>query len=101
MQISEKERWWAALSYCFSPFIPAALLFIFDLDELPFLKSHIYQALVMGIIVIVLLPLVLVSTFGLGGVFWLIMPYWSLKAYHGEQVTIPWVSELVKEQGWV
>jgi hypothetical protein len=101
MQISEKERWWAALSYIFSPCVPAVLFFIFDLDEMPFLKSHIYQALAAGIIFALLLPLLLAATLGIGGLFWLIMPYWALKAYHGENIIIPWISTFVKEQGWV
>jgi hypothetical protein len=99
-KISEKERWWAALSYIFSPLLPAALLFILDLDDYPFLKQHIAQSLVMGAIFLLTMPLILASTLGIGGVFWLIMPYWAFKAYNSQNVTIPWVSAWVNSQGW-
>ena len=98
--ITEKERWWAALSYVFSPFLPAVLFYILDMDDYPFLKQHLFQALVVGILFLISMPVVLASTLCIGGLFWLVMPYWSLQAYNGRTVTIPWVSHWVAAQGW-
>jgi hypothetical protein len=99
-QISQKERWWAALSYVFSPVLPAVLLYILDLDEYPFLKEHLYQALVMGILFLLTMPLILPATLCLGGLFWLIMPFWALQAFNGQSITIPWVTDWIKSRGW-
>ena len=99
--ISEKERWWAALSYIFSPILPATLVFILDLNEYPFLKKHIYQSMAMGIIFVLTMPLILAATLCIGGLFWLIMPYWGMLAFNGHEIAIPWVSTWIKEQGFI
>ena len=98
--ISRQERWWSALVYFFSPFLPAVLFFILDLDEYPFLKSHIYQSLLAGILLALTLPLIIIASLGIGGLVWLILPYWAIKAYGGETITIPWISHYIEEQGW-
>ena len=98
--MNEKERWLTALSYFFSPIFPAVLLFIIDLDDNPFLKSHIYQALVMGVVFVLFLPFFMVVTLGVGGLFWLIMPYWAALAFNGQNFQIPFVSAWIKRQGW-
>ena len=95
---SEKDRWWAALSYVFSPILPIILLALFDLDDYPFLKEHIYQSLAVGILFLLSMPIILPSTLCIGSLFWLIMPYWCLQAYMGQSITIPWVTEWVKNQ---
>ena len=33
-------------------------------------------------------------------VMWLIGVYWGIKAYQGEHVNIPVITDLVKNQGW-
>jgi uncharacterized protein len=95
---SEKERWWAALSYVFSPILPAVLLAIFDLEDYPFLKQHIFQALAMGVLFLLTMPIILPSTLCIGGLFWLVMPYWCLQAYQGQTIVIPWITDWVKNQ---
>jgi uncharacterized membrane protein len=64
--------------------------------ERPFIKAHNAQALVMGIIYIVLTA----GTIGCGSIFWLVLLYWAYKAYQGEYIEIPVVTEFVKNQGW-
>ena len=98
--ISEKERWWAALSYVFSPILPAVLMFIFDMDEYPFIRKHIYQAMVLGVFFLLVMPIILPATLCVGGVFWLLLPFYALQAFNGQQISIPWVSTWVKQQGW-
>lgn len=98
--ITEKERWYAALCYFFSPFFPAVLLFILDLNDYPYLKTHIFQSLVMGLFFLIFMPFLLITSLGVAGLFWLIMPYWSLLAFNGQSINIPWISAWVKDQGW-
>jgi hypothetical protein len=32
---------------------------------------------------------------------WLVTLYWALKAYQGERVEIPFITEFCKNQGWI
>ncbi len=61
------------------------------------------QALVLGIVNIIL-AFVLSFTIILicvPMIVWLVMVYWGYKAYQGEYVVIPVVTNFVKNQGWV
>ncbi|MCE1255028.1 MAG: hypothetical protein LWX83_15960, partial [Anaerolineae bacterium] len=95
-----QDRWLTALVYLLSPLFPAILFFIIDINDYPFLKSQIYQALLFGILLTVTLPLIVIATLGLGAFIWLILPFWAIKAYGGENIIIPIISHFVEEQGW-
>jgi uncharacterized membrane protein len=89
------DRLWAALAYVFSPIVPIILLLWEEKKIRPFIKAHNMQALVMGII------LVVVSTFLFWTVcgpllLWLVMLYWAYQAYQGKTVNIPVVSGMLK-----
>jgi uncharacterized membrane protein len=95
------DRLWAALSYVFSPLVPIILLLWEEKKDRPFIKAHNMQALVMGIVEIVLWVL-LGWTFFLTCVpllLWVVMLYWAYQAYQGKMVNIPVVSNMVKGQG--
>jgi uncharacterized membrane protein len=94
--ISSDDRLFAALAYFFSPLVPVIILFAPDKKERPFIKAHNAQALAMGIVYIV----VTAGTIGCGSIFWLVMLYWAYKAYQGEYIEIPVISEFVRNQGW-
>ena len=94
--ITSDDRLFAALAYFFSPLAPVLILFAADKKERPFIKAHNAQALVMGILYIVLTGV----TIGCGSIFWLVMLYWAYKAYQGEYIEIPVITEFVKNQGW-
>jgi uncharacterized membrane protein len=71
-----------------------------DKKDRPFIKAHNIQALVIGIILMIIVPVIAVFTLGCGSVIWFIMIYWAFKAYQGEMVNIPVVTDFVKGQGW-
>jgi uncharacterized membrane protein len=77
-----------------------------DKRNRPWLRSHTYQALVIGLAAIVvlivlgLIPVVQCVTPLLGLVIWLVFIYWGIQAYNGKTVTIPVVTDFVKQQGW-
>jgi uncharacterized protein len=98
--ITSDDKLWAALAYVFSPLVPIIIMFMEDKKNRPYIRAHNAQALVMGIVMAVVVPIIAVPTLGCGSLVWLIMLYWAYKAYQGEMINIPVVSDFVKNQGW-
>ena len=98
--VTSDDKLWAALAYVFSPIVPIIIFLMEDKKNRPYLRAHNAQALVMGIVMIVLVPIIATITFGCGSIIWFIMLYWAYQAYQGKLVTIPVVTDLVKNQGW-
>lgn len=100
--VTSDDKLWAALAYLFTPLIPVVLLLIEGKKDRPFIKEHLVQALVWGIVSIVL-GFVLGATIVLACVAWVVwLPqiFWAYKAYQGESITIPVITDFVKKQGW-
>ena len=98
--ITSDDKLFAALDYVFAPLVPIIVMLMEDKKNRPFIKAHNAQALVMGIIMIVVVPILATFTCGIGAIVWLIMLYWAYKAYQGQYVTIPVVTDFCKNQGW-
>ena len=96
MDVTSDDKLWAALAYVFSPLVPIILVLWEDKKNRPFIKAHNMQALVTGIVFILFSSI----TVGCGSVVWLLMLWWAYKAYQGQMVEIPVISNLVKNQGW-
>lgn len=101
--ITSDDKLWALLAYIFTPLIPIVLLLIEDKKDRPFLKAHYPQALAFGIAAWVISGL-LSPIVGIGCVIWVatlvFQIIWGIKAYNGEYVTIPVITDFVKKQGW-
>ncbi|MBC8336811.1 MAG: hypothetical protein ISR59_09420 [Anaerolineales bacterium] len=98
--ISSDDKLWAALAYFFSPIVPIIIMLLEDKKDRPFIRAHNVQALILGILMSVLLPIIATVTLGCGAIIWLVMWYWAYKAYQGEYVEVPVVTNFVKNQGW-
>jgi len=102
-EITSDDKLWAALAYVFTPLVPIIILLIADKKDRPFIKLHNMQALVWGIAVYVIVFLTS-FIFGLGCLIWLVVfilqLYWAYQAYQGKTVSIPVISDFVKNQGW-
>jgi uncharacterized membrane protein len=94
-EITSDDKLWSALAYVFAPLVSIILLLMEDKKSRPFVKFHAVQSLILGIIYMVLLPL-----FGCGAIVWLIMLYFAYKAYQGEMVQVPVITDFIKNQGW-
>jgi uncharacterized membrane protein len=94
------DRLWAALAYVFSPLVPIILLIWEEKKERPFIKAHNMQALVVGIIEIVLWFVVGWTVFlsCVPLLVWIYLLYCAYQAYQGKLVTIPVVSGMMKGQ---
>lgn len=100
--ITSEDKTWALLSYIFTPIVPIILLLLDDKKDRPFLKAHYPQALAFGIVVYLLsfaLSFVFIGfCIGLAGLVMCVI--WGIKAYNGEYVEIPVLTDFVKKQGW-
>ncbi len=94
-EITSDDKLWSALAYVFSPLVSIIMLLMEDKKSRPFIKFHAVQSLILGIIYIVLLPL-----FGCGAIIWLVMLFFAYKAYQGEMVQVPVITDFIKNQGW-
>lgn len=99
-EITSDDKLWAALAYFFSPITPIIIMLMADKKERPFIKAHNVQALILGILMVIILPIIASLTLGCGAIIGLIMWYWAYKAYQGEYIEIPVVTDFVKNQGW-
>ena len=99
--ISSDDKLWAALSYVFSPLIPIILLLMEDKKKQPYIKFHAVQSLAVGIVFIIVVPILAALTLGCGAIIWFIMFYWAYKAYQGEWLTIPLVTDFCRGQNWL
>lgn len=93
-EITSDDKLWALLAYVLSPIVPIIILLTEDKKNRPFLKAHNVQALILGIITII------TSTFCIGILVWFYQIYLGFKAYQGEYVEVPVISNFVKSQGW-
>ena len=95
------DRMWAALSWLpvtpLWPILAIVALLMESTKDRPFVRQHAILSIATGI---VLIPIT-ACTVGLGGFLYFVFFYWAYKAYQGETVEVPWLSNFVKERGWV
>lgn len=101
MDVSADDRLWATLSWIpVSPLWPVMSILVLLIEEQknrPFVRYNAIVSLVTGI---ALIPLTVI-TCGLAALVYIVFFYWAYLAYKGEMVEIPWVSNFVRQQGWV
>ncbi|GAB4468853.1 MAG: DUF4870 domain-containing protein [Anaerolineales bacterium] len=95
--ITSDDKLWAALGYIFSPIVPIILLLMEDKKERPFIKFHAVQSIAAFVVIFILATV----TLGCGSIVVFAMFYWAYKAYQGEYVEIPVITNFIKNQGWV
>lgn len=103
-EITSDDKLWALLAYVFTPLVPIIILLMEDKKNRPFIRAHNAQALAWGVVNMVVgtvLSVLLIVCFGAPSfIIWAIGAYWGYKAYQGEYVTIPVITDFVKKQGW-
>lgn len=100
--ITQDDKLWALLSYIFSPIVPIIVLLMDEKKARPFIKFHAVQALILGLLMDVLY-LVLGWVFVglcLGLVVYVYMIVVGVKAYGGETMTVPVVTDMIKKNNW-
>ncbi|HKZ70581.1 MAG TPA: hypothetical protein VJ020_10915 [Anaerolineales bacterium] len=97
--VTSDDKLWAGLSYFF-PLLALVALLMEDKKNRPFIKAHAAQALAAGIVIGVIAAVLGSFTCGIGAIVWFIMWFWAYKAYQGNLITIPVLTDFVKNQGW-
>jgi uncharacterized membrane protein len=100
-EITSDDRLWAALSWIpispLWPIISIVVLLLEDTKDRAFIRYNAIVSLVLGV---VLIPLSIV-TCGCAALVYIVFFYWAYLAYQGETVEIPFVSDFIRNQGWV
>jgi len=103
-EITSDDKLWALLAYVLSPLVPVIILLMEDKKNRPFIRAHNAQALGWGVFNLVVGTILSgVLFFCLGApslIIWAIGAYWGYQAYQGKMVTIPLLTDFVKNQGW-
>jgi len=104
MDVTSDDKLWAALSYVFAPIVGIIVLLMEDKKARPFIKFHAVQSIAVSVAFWIVATIITTVTIGFGGlcvpVLWLVFLYWAYKAYQGEMVEIPVVTNFIKGQGW-
>lgn len=104
MDVTSDDKLWSALSYVFAPLIGIIVLLMEDKKSRPFIKFHAVQSIAASIAFWIVATIFTTVTVGFGGLcvplLWLVFVYWAYKAYQGEMVNIPVVTNFIKGQGW-
>jgi uncharacterized membrane protein len=104
-EVSNDDKLWAMLSWI--PWVGWILAIIALLVEpqknRPFVRFHAVQALganiIIGIVTLILgitVVLACITPF-----LWLVTIYPAIKAYQGEWLELPWLTQFCKDQGWI
>jgi uncharacterized protein len=101
-EVTSDDKLWAALAYVFTPLVPIIILLLEDKKNRPFIRGHNFQALIWGVAFYIIVSIT--SAFLIGLCIWplgfILQLYWAYKAYQGEMVEIPVISNFVRNQGW-
>jgi len=100
--ITSDDKLWAALGYPI-PIIPIVMLLMEDKKNRPFIKYHAVQSLalnvVLWIVIILLSATVILACFA--WILWFVTFWPAIKAYQGEYMTLPVITDFIKKQRWV
>jgi uncharacterized membrane protein len=97
--ITSDDKLWALLSWLLAPIVPIIVLLMEEKKARPFIKYHAINALLFNLIVVLLLGSITVGCIATIGVIAEI--YFAIKAYQGEWVKVPVLTDLAKGQGWI
>jgi len=103
--ISDDDKLWGLLSWL--PWVGWILAIIALLIEpqknRPFVRHHAVQSLAANVVLTVL-SIILGVTVILACIapfLWLALIWPAIKAYQGELIEIPWLTDFCKKQGWI
>jgi len=105
VEVSSDDKLWAMLSWIpwFGVILAIISLVIEPQKDQPFIRFHAVQAIganiIIGILSILLGITVILSC--LVPFLGLVTIYPAIKAYQGEWLELPWLTEFCKSQGWI
>jgi uncharacterized protein len=102
--VNSDDKLWALLSYLFTPIVPLIIMFAMpDKKDRAFLRYHYMQALIWGVIGYAVITVTSFIIIGIcvAPLFAVATIYFGVKAYQGEYITIPLITNFAKNQGWM
>jgi len=103
--VTENDKLMAALSYPI-PILLSIVILISETNKArPFQKFHAVQSLAFWVVLTVIAIVLSIVTLGIGAlcfpIFWLISLWPAYKAYQGEYMVLPVITDFIRKQGWV
>ena len=99
--VTSDDKLVAALAYVLTPLAPVVILLMEDKKSRPFIRAHNAQALIWGLLNSIVFVLTSITCLGVPAlILWGIGVYWGYKAYQGEYVNIPVITDFAKNRGW-
>ena len=98
-EVSDNDKLIAAISWIF-PILGIVVLLVDDMKNRPFQKYHAVNSLLFSVAFFIIITIVSIVTFGIGGclaVVWFVVIYWAIKAYQGEWVELPVLTDFAKK----
>ena len=93
--ITSDDKLWALLSYIFG-IVAIIVLLLEDKKNRPFIKYHAVNALLLWVVIFLTSWLC-----GLGLIVWIYAIYLGIKAYGGDWVEVPALTDFGRKQGWM
>ena len=102
--VTSDDKLWAALGYPIA-LVAIIVLFMEDKKARPYIKFHAVQSIAANVVFFVLSTIIATVTLGFGGLcvplIWLVFLYWAYQAYQGQDIKIPFITDFIRNQGWV
>ena len=102
--ITQDDKLWAALGYPI-PLVALIVLFMDEKKNRPFIKFHAVQSLAFNLVLWALILIFGTVTFGIGficaPVIWLVSLWPAYESYQGKYMELPFLTDFIKNQGWV
>ena len=101
-EITSDDKLWAALGYLIFP-IAIVMLLMEEKKSRPFIKYHAVQALAFSLVLYIVMGLIALTGIlaCLSCIIWLASFYPAYKAYKGDYLALPVITDFIKNQGWV
>jgi len=99
--LTQDDKLWALLSYLLNPIVPIIVLLMEDKKSRPFIKNNAVQALGFFVVWFVISLITVVGGACFVPLAYIYQIYLAIKAYQGEFVTIPVLTDFMKKQGWL
>ena len=105
--ITADDKLWALLSWLpWVGWILAIIALVLEPQKTrPFIRYNAIQALAANVLMLIAEIILSVVTLGIGGcimlILWFAFLYPAIKSYQGEWVTIPFITDFCKNQGWI
>ena len=103
-EVSSDDRLWVLLCFIITPLLPLITLLLEEKKNRPFIKYHAVPTLILGLVEVVIssiisavLPIIACFT----PLIVVLNVFWAIKAFNGERVEIPYITQFAKQQGWM